>query len=113
MQRIKRDLCMYKGQTYSQNIRFKNKTTKEPISLDGIVAKAQIRPKLNTARLIAELICTVYPDEGKINLALDPDVTGKMKSGSYFWDMQLTDADTGKIGYMLQGKFVVTGRVTL
>lgn len=105
------DLTLYKGQTYSQNVRFISKTTGDPIQLDGITAKAQVRPSLNSEKLTADLHATVFADEGKISLSQDSAETAQIDPGFYVWDMRMTDAD-GDVKYCLRGHFLVTGRVT-
>lgn len=108
---IRRDLTLWKGQTYSQNIWFTYETTKQPIPLDGITAKAEIRPSYNSKVLIATLICTVYANEGKVNLALDAETTAAIAPGIYAWDLKMTD-QSGQVAYYIEGKFIVDGRVT-
>lgn len=108
---VRRDLTLYKGQTYSQNIYFKYKATKEPIPLDGITAKAKVRPSNNSNILIAELVCTVYAAEGKVNLSLTDEVTALIPDGIFAWDLKMTD-ESGNVAYYIKGKFLVDGRVT-
>lgn len=108
---IRHDLTCYKGQTYSQNIRFTYKSTGEPIPLDGITAKAQIRPSQNSAILTEDLTCVVYPSEGKVSLSLTQEQTASIPKGFYAWDLKMTDA-SGDVAYYIEGKFIVTGRVT-
>lgn len=108
---VRRDLHCYKGQTYSQNIYFKYKTTKEPIPLDGITARAQIRPSDNSKILIAEFACTVYAAEGKVNLSLDDATTALIPDGIYAWDLKMTD-ESGNVAYYVKGQYLVDGRVT-
>ena len=108
---IRHDLTCYKGQTYSQNIYFRYKETHQPIPLDGISAEAQIRPSQNSPILTADLICTVYASEGKVNLSLPPETTAEIPNGFYEWDLKMTD-ESGDVAYYVKGKYVVTGRVT-
>ena len=109
---IRYDLVVYKGQTYDQNIWFRHKSTKTPVSLDGVTAKAQIRPSQNSPKLSAEIVTTVYPDEGKINILLDADTTEAMAPGFYEWDLR-TEDENDIVKYFFAGKVVVTGRVTV
>lgn len=108
---VRRDLTLYKGQTYSQNIYFKYKQTHDPIPLDGITAKAKIRPSNNSTILIAEFDCTVYASEGKVNLSLDTGTTALIPDGIYAWDLKMTD-ESGNVAYYVKGKVIVDGRVT-
>lgn len=109
---VRHDLTLYKGQTYSQNIYFEYEDSGDPIPLDGITAKAQVRPSLNSQKLTAEMLCTVYAEEGKVNLALDPEITAAIPNGFYAWDLKMTD-EHGDVAYYIVGKFIVGGRVTV
>ena len=108
---IRHDLTLYKGQTYNQNIRFKA-ADGQPIPLDGITAKAQVRPSLNSQKLTVEMNCTVYPSEGKVNLSLDPVVTAALEPDIYAWDLKMTD-ENDNVAYYVKGQFIVSGRVTV
>ena len=109
---IRYDLVIYKGQTYDQNIRFVHKDTGDPVLLDGVTAKAQIRPSQNSPKLTAQIATTVYPDEGKINILLDADTTEAMAPGFYEWDLRTEDVND-IVKYFFAGKVIVTGRVTV
>ncbi len=109
---IRKDLTLYKGQTYDQNIYFANKKTHDPLDLEGLTAKAQVRPSLNSPTLTVEMYCTVFGDEGKVNMALDADETAPLIPGFYEWDLQMTDS-WDRVIYSIQGKFIITGRVTV
>ena len=111
-QPIRQDLTCYKGQTYSQNIYFQYKATHQPIPLDGITGKSQIRPSDNSQTLTAEFTITIYAEEGKVNLSLDAETTAAIAPGSYAYDLKFTDS-SDRIGYWIKGQFIVNGRVTV
>lgn len=108
---VKHTLNCYKGQTFSQGIYFKSQTTGDPIQLDGITAKAQIRPAENAACLVAEFAATVIPEDGKVSLDLAAEETAALTSGVNLWDLKLTD-EAGNVAYYICGKFIVEGRIT-
>ena len=108
---VKHTLNCYKGQTFSQGIYFKSQTTGDPIPLDGITAKAQIRPTENSTCLIAEFTATVFPEDGKVSLELDAEDTANLTPGVNLWDLKLTD-EAGNVAYYICGKFIVEGRIT-
>ena len=108
MKIVKRDLSCYRGQTFSQNIYFS--TGGKPYSLDGYVAKSQIRPSENSPTLTAEFVCTVDAENGKLNLYLPSEVTATMHPSTYVWDLKVTKG--ADVDYLVAGKFTVSGRVT-
>lgn len=109
-QPIKHDLTCYKGQSFSQNLYFKQGGKIYP--LDGFTAKSQIRPSDNSETLIAEFVCTITAAEGKLNLTLDHETTAALKPGFYVWDLKMASGwDT--VRYWIRGKFIVSGRVTV
>lgn len=107
---VRKDLTCYKGQTYSQDMFFKQDNKVYPLT--GITAKAQIRPSENSTILTAELDCTVSAEEGKLNLALDAETTAALNPGTYAWDLKATD-ENDEIRYWVKGHFIVEGRVTV
>lgn len=106
---VEHNLHCYKGQTFTQGIRFK--ANGEPIPLDGITAKAQIRPAENDPCLTAEFAVTVYAEEGRVILGLSPEETAELTPGVRLWDMKMTDG-SGDVAYYVYGKFIIKGRVT-
>ena len=107
---VRKDLTCYKGQTYSQDMYFKQNS--QPVDLTGIIAKAQIRPSENSETLTAEFSCGIVPVEGKLTLSLAADVTAELAPGFYAWDLQMTDSND-LVQYWIKGKFIVSGRVTV
>ena len=108
---VKYDLTCYKGQDYCRNLRFKNRKTKEVYPLTGYTAKAEIKQRDNSPRVIAEMSATVTEAEGMISLALSQEQTAMIASGNYVWD--LYTSHNGKKQYWIRGKFIVSGRVTV
>ena len=103
------DLTCYKGQTYEQNLYFKQRG--QPVDLTGITAKAQIRPEENSTTLIAEFAVTIDAEAGKISLGLTDTVTAAIRDGVYFWDLKAVSDSA--VRYWVRGKFIVSGRVTV
>lgn len=102
------DLYCYCGETWSQNVSFKQ--SGEPMDLTGITAKAQIRPSENSPTLSAEMGCSVLGSEGKIILGLTAEQTAQLRPGSYRYDLQVTK--NTEVQYYICGKFIVRGSVT-
>lgn len=109
---VRHDLTLYKGQTFRQGMKIKNAKTKLPVDLTGITAKSEIRPSENSAILTATFDVTVYPEHGRIVLALDPETSGAMDPGFYHWDLKLLDSNED-VAYWIAGQFIVIGRVTV
>lgn len=105
------DLICYRGQTWSRDIIFRDKTTKDPLDLSGQTAQAQIRPKNNSSILTAEMTCLVVGEEGRVTVSLPSTITSEINPGIYAYDVKLISSD-GDIDYYAAGNFVVTGRVT-
>lgn len=108
-QPVRQDLRCYKGQTYSQNFYFSQND--EPISLEGLTAKSQIRPSENSKNLTAEFMCAIDVINGSLNLSLPASVTSQINTGTYAWDLKMEN-ERGDVSYWIAGKFIVTGRVT-
>ena len=103
------DLNCYKGQTYQQNLYFKN-SDGSPYDLTEKTFTAQIRRRENIGALIAEMNCTVMND-GRLSLELTADETAEIDPGTYYWDLKTVEGI--KVTYYIRGKFVVEGRVTV
>ena len=105
---VKKDLFCYRGQTWTQNIYFKQHD--EPIDLTGVTFRSQVRPEENSETLSAEFTVHVDGAAGKVSLVLPDSVTAAFLDGVYYWDLKATD--DGEVKYWVRGKFIVSGRVT-
>lgn len=105
----KHDFYCYKGQTWTQTLRFRQ--NEQPIDLSGYAAKSQIKREQNSPIAIAEFTIDVIPAEGNVLLTLSAEKTAKLRPGRYVYDFKLTD-DKDEVQYYLRGKFIVEGRVT-
>ena len=103
------DLYCYKGQTYEQNLYFKQ--NKQPIDLTGITFRSQIRPAENSPVLVAEFDVVTDAEIGKVSLNLTAEQTSAIRDSAYFWDLKATD-ESDIVKYWVRGKFIVSGRVT-
>lgn len=110
MEPVRKDLTCYKGQTYRQNLYFKQNGEVYPLT--GITAKAEIRPRENSTNLIAEFSITVAEEEGRITLFLDAPTTASIAPGFYYYDLKAVN-ESEEVQYWIKGKFIVTGRVTV
>ncbi len=112
------DLTCYRGQSFCQNLYFKQKeidpeTGEETLvtyPLTGYTAKAEIRPSENSPKLIAEMVVNVTEIDGLISLALPQAQCGGIPEGVYYWD--LYTEHNSKRQYWIKGKFLMIGRVT-
>ena len=102
----KYDIKHYRGDSFSQEIRFKTDLN-NPENLTGKTIKAQIRENTDLdAALTATFSITRYDIEGRIILSLAPSATQSLESGKYAYDVQIDDTTR------LYGAFVLTGDVS-
>ena len=106
---VEQNLICYRGQSFEQNIYFKQNG--QPIDLSLMVPKSQIRPSKNNRMLTAEFTCIVDGPTGKLTLILDSAITASIPKGTYEWDLKMKDGND-KVKYWIKGKFIVDGRVT-
>ena len=105
----KHDLFCYCGESWKKSLYFE--IGEQKLDLSGMTAKAQVRPTENSSNLTTEINCTTYPDEGKVVLELPSSETSKITSGTYCYDVKMTD-NFGNVTYYIYGNFIVKGRVT-
>ena len=110
---IEKDFVCYKGQSWTQSIRYyiKSGDTRTVWNMTGFTAKAEIRPSENSPVLTADLHANVTGVDGLVSLALTPEETAEIKPGFYYYDVR-TIQPNGKTRYWLKGQFLVIGRVT-
>ena len=104
----KQDFTVKRGETFSKDIYFKNND--KPFDLAEYTAKSQIRPSVESEELIAEIECSIYPEEGIVHLELSKDTTYSIPAGNYFYDLCLSKDEINI--YYLQGRFIVTKYIT-
>ena len=104
------NLSIYKGETWTEALRFKQNGSVLPLT--GMTMKAQIRPAKNSETLIAEMDCTVTAALGLVELSLTAVETAAMNPGTYQWDLKATDSDD-IVKYWVAGQVTVGGRVTV
>lgn len=106
---VNQDLYCYKGQTFSQNLYFKQ--SGHPYDLTNYTVKSQVRPSENSKTLIAEFDCSIDTELGRISLYLSNETTAALPDGAYAWDLKTIDGNDA-VKYWVRGKFIVSGRVT-
>ena len=105
------DFIVKQGESFIQDVKFKSKTTKEPIVfLETAMAKAQIREHPGVEEIVAEINCDLHPNDGVVNLYLDRETTSNIAAGIYYYDLTITEEDNTI--YYLQGRFVIKKHVT-
>ena len=105
----KQDFTVKRGETFSKDIYFKNNDN-NPHDLTDYTAKSQIRPSVESEELIAEIDCSIIPEEGIVHLELSKDITYNIPAGNYFYDLCLTKDEVNT--YYLQGRFIITKYIT-
>jgi hypothetical protein len=104
------NLQIYQGDDYVATVTVKN-ADGTPADLSGYTAKAQIRRNVADLQpaVTVELLATIASPF--INLFLTHDQT-LVLSGTYVWDLQLTEIATGAVTTILAGQVPVTPEVT-
>lgn len=103
-----RDLTIYKGDTFTMQVRLRQKTVDglagASVDLTGATPKAQVRTDYDAPAVLADFTCTLAPaTSGIIQLELSAAQTATFTTG--VWDLQVTFPD-GRI------RTYVTGTVT-
>ena len=108
MMPYEQDLYCYRGETFSQNVLFKQNG--KPLDLTGCTVNAQVRPELNGKKLSADMLCIVNASSGKISMNLTSKQTSELTPGTYRYDLKVMRGS--EVHYYLCGSFIVEGRVT-
>ena len=98
------------------NFQFQIKNDSTPWNLTGYTGVMTVRPFVgaSTTTVVASttngrMVLTALT--GRINITIDAETTGNIAAGRYSYDLVL---DSGsEITRILEGKFVVTGAVTI
>lgn len=107
----KYDFTVKQGESFIQDINFKSKTTKKPITfIESAIAKAQIRKHPGVDDLVAEIDCDFHRDKGKVSLYLDKQTTSNIAAGIYYYDLTITEENNTI--YYLEGRFIIKKHVT-
>ena len=102
----KYDIKHYRGDSYSQEIRFKTDLG-NPENLTGKTIKAQIRESTDLdAALTTTFSIQRFDTDGRIVLSLSPSATQSLDAGKYAYDVQIDDTTR------LYGAFTLTGDVS-
>lgn len=108
------NLSVYKGTTFELKPVWKIGGV--PVILQGYTADMQVRYATDTA-IIVELSTangriTIDSAYGRVNLKLTATETAALPSGTYQYDLNLTDTATGIVYKILQGVFIINESVT-
>ena len=98
------------------NFQFQILNNQTPLNLTGYTGTMTVRPFVgaSTTTVVAStangrMVLTALT--GRINITIDAETTGNIAAGRYAYDLVL---DSGaEITRILEGKFVVTGAVTI
>ena len=103
------DFVVMRGATMSRALCLKKDGA--PLDLTGWTGKAQVRPAPESPELVCEMELEFVPEEGKVRMVIQADVTAEIDPGVYAWDIRLTDVD-GSVRYYLGGVFRLLPTVT-
>jgi hypothetical protein len=83
-----------------------------PLNVTGQSFRAQFR-KSYTSTNLTDFICQVIDAQnGKISIALTPDVTRNIKAGRYVYDIEMFDESPGNVTRVLEGQIEFTPAAT-
>ena len=116
---VSRNIQIYKGDSFALSFRLRSRDVNgdpsDYVDLSGCTAKAQIRETEDSSSIIAEFDAEVPTqtgtDLGRVNLSLEPAVTGAAGFIAGKWDVQLTFPD-GAVKTYLNGSVTVIKEVT-
>lgn len=108
------DLSVIRGESLELDVKFCEmiEDVRTPIDLTGVIAKAEIRPKPGSQKLLSSFDCEVIPAEGKVLIQLTSENTLDLQKGSYAWDLLMENADEALSKYPIGGQFRVIDHVT-
>jgi hypothetical protein len=98
------------------NFQFQIKNDSTPWNLTGYTGVMTVRPFVgaSTTTVVASTVngrMVLTALTGRINVTLDAETTGNIAAGRYSYDLVL---DSGsEVTRILEGKFIVTGAVTI
>lgn len=109
-------ITLDQGASFSLLMVWRNKRTKEPISLVGYTARMKVKAKTTGYPLLKTLTTenggiTLGGVEGSITLTMSDEETAALKAGTHSYDLELEDA-SGHVTKLLRGSFVVRREVT-
>ena len=98
------------------NFQFSVNNDAVPINLTGYTGTMTVRPFVgaSTTTVVASTAngaMAIDPTNGRITVTLSATVTGAISAGRYSYDLVLTSGVT--VTRYLEGKFIVTGAVTV
>lgn len=123
---IEKNLTIYQGATffYGFQLQIKNDTSVVPLDLNGWTARMQIREKIKSDAVAAELTTEnggiVFEEEhdeegqlieSRVHLVLHPPQTNALTLTRGVYDLEMVDP-IGNVGRILQGAVTIIPQVT-
>tara|TARA_B100001758_G_scaffold41951_1_gene33122 strand:- start:73 stop:423 length:351 start_codon:yes stop_codon:yes gene_type:complete len=108
------NLVIHTGTDFKQTFIFENESSNSALDLTGYTGSGQIK-RYDSSSKAADLTLDFGNAEqrttGKITVEMSSTVTSDLKSGRYFYDIRLTNAN-GKIEKVVEGVVIVKQSVT-
>ena len=103
-------------QSTTFNFQFQILNDQTPLNLTGYTGTMTVRPFVgaSTTTVVASTAngyMAIDPTNGRITVTLSATITGAISAGRYSYDLVLTSGVT--VTRYLEGKFIVTGAVTV
>lgn len=115
MKPIKRNLTVYQGASFTDQVFWKTGDPVQPVDMTGATARMQIRKTVKSTEVLFELTTensrvTLGP-EGSILLSIDPETTAGFDWGSGVYDLEIRFAN-GFVRRFMEGTVIVSAEVT-
>jgi hypothetical protein len=81
--------------------------------ITGYLARAQMRPKKNSATISATFVCDVHtPVLGKLSMSLPNAISTALTAAVYYYDLEIYTAGDAQVTRLIKGKVTLDGEVT-
>jgi hypothetical protein len=110
------DMIADQGATFSRAIMLKS-PAKKPVPIPNYTAWMEVKPSASSTEVTLSLTTensriAILPNEGRVDLKVSAEDMSALTAGSYVYDLELTDTDSGSVTRILQGKFTIRPEIT-
>jgi LEA14-like dessication related protein len=105
-----RDITIYKGDTYTHEVRIKN-SANTAINISGRSYKVQMRKSKASDEIIASFTVSITnAANGVVTFSLDANTTSNISVGTYHYDFEETNGSY--VTTLMGGKIIIVGEVS-
>ena len=107
------ELYIDQGSDFSTTVNLNDDSTNLPQNVYGYVVTSSLRRSLLSPNASANLTCTVYDaPNGEFLITMTAGQTANLRSGSYLFDVKVTDTLGAVTSRLVEGVIFVTPSVT-